>query len=397
MKSGLSEAQKHRMFAPIAFGAVTSRNRIVMAPMVTNFATPDNEVTDHQVTYYAERALGGVGTIVVEASVIHQGVRAFERQVGVYDDRLLPGLSRLADAIHANGAVALMQLHHAGPKINPAIGLECVSVSPVMIREGSVPRQLSSDELRQVRRDFVAAARRARQAGFDGVELHAAHFYMLSASISPYTNRRNDEYGGSIPNRAKLTRETIENIKAELGADFALWVRINGFEAIDPGLTVAESRQVAAIFADAGADVIHVSASVLPTDRTVKPGSGLPAGGGLTKDVPPGPFLDYAGAIKEVVDIPVVAVGKLDDPSLAARALSDGTCDMVALGRQFLCDPHWVRKVQQGREEEIVHCKYCQTCHRALHNNEEIYCAQNLNLYGKPSYKKHPAGEEGIV
>ncbi len=115
------------------------------------------------------------------------------------------------------------------------------------------------------------------------------------------------------------------------------------------------------------------------------------------QDVPPGPFLDYAGAIKEAVDIPVVAVGKLDDPLLAARALSDGTCDMVALGRQFLCDPHWVRKVQQGRAAEIVHCIYCQTCHRALHNNEEIYCAQNLNLYGEPSYKKHPAGEDGIV
>jgi 2,4-dienoyl-CoA reductase-like NADH-dependent reductase (Old Yellow Enzyme family) len=97
-----------------------------------------------------------------------------------------------------------------------------------------------------------------------------------------------------------------------------------------------------------------------------------------------------------VVNIPVVAVGKLDDPLLAARALSDGTCDMIALGRQFLCDPHWVRKIQQGREEEIVHCKYCQTCHRALHNNEEIYCAQNINLYGTPSYKKHPAGEDGI-
>jgi len=397
MKSGLSKEQRHRMFAPIAFGAVTSKNRMVMAPMVTNFATPDNEITDHQVTYYAERALGGVGTIVVEASVIHQGVRAFERQVGVYDDRLLPGLSRLADAIHANGAVALMQIHHAGPKNNPAIGLEPVSVSPVMIREGSMPRQLSSDELRQVRRDFVAAARRARQAGFDGVELHAAHFYLLSASISPYTNRRNDEYGGNVPNRARLTRETIENIKAELGADFPIWVRINGFEALDPGLTVAESRQVATIFADAGADVIHVSAYALPTGRNVSPGMRLPPGGGLSKDVPPGPFLDYAGAIKEAVDIPVVAVGKLDDPSLAARALSDGTCNMIALGRQFLCDPHWVRKVQQGRDKEIVHCIYCQTCHRALHNNEEIYCAQNLNLYGEPSYKKHPAGEDGIV
>jgi len=385
------------MFTPVSVGAVTARNRIVMAPMVTNFATPDNEISDHQITYYAERAIGGVGTIIVEASVIHQGVRAFERQVGVYEDRLLPGLSRLADAIRKNGAVALMQVHHAGPKINPALGLEPVSVSPVMIREGCVPRQLSVDEMHQVRRDFVAAARRARRAGFDGIELHAAHFYLLSASISPYTNRRDDEYGGSIPNRTRLTREIIENIRAELGADFTVWVRINGFEAFDPGVTVAESRQVAAIFADAGADVIHVSAYMSPAARNAKTGLDLPTGVGLSKDVPPGPYLEYAGAIKEAVDIPVVAVGKLDDPLLAAQALSDNTCDMVALARQFLCDPHWVRKVQQGREEEIVHCKYCQTCHRALYKNEEIYCIQNRNLYGKPSYRKPPAGEDGAV
>ncbi len=393
MRPDLSNTQKNRMFAPITFGDVTARNRMVMAPMVTNFATPENEITDRQITYYAERASGGVGTIVVEASVVHQRARAFERQVGVYDDRLLPGLSRLADAIRANGAVAIMQLHHAGPKINPAIGFEPVSVSPVMIREGAAARQLSLDELQQVRRDFGAAARRARKAGFNGVELHAAHFYMLSASISPYTNRRDDEYGGSVSNRAKLTREIIKDIKDEHGSDLALSVRMNGFEALDPGLTTAESQQVATIFAGAGADVIHVSAVAAPTGPSVNTDMRIPPSGGLSKQAPPGPFLEYAGAVKKVVRIPVVAVGKLDDPALAAKALSDGTCDMVALGRQLLCDPHWVKKVQQGQEKEIVHCIYCQTCHKALHKNKDIYCAQNRNLYGKPSYRKQSTDE----
>jgi len=359
-----------------------------MAPMVTNFATPKNEVTDRQIAYYAERARGGVGTIVVEASVINQAVLAFERQVGVYDDRLLTGLSRLASAIQAEGAAALLQLHHAGPKIKSEIGLQPVSVSPILIREGSLPRQLSSGELRQVRNDFVAAAHRAFRAGFDGIELHAAHFYMLSASISPYTNKRSDLYGGDVHNRARLTREIISDIKAKLGADYPIWVRINGYEALDPGLSVEESRQVAAIFTEAGADVIHVSAYTLPVERKMKTKSSLPARVGLSKDVPPGSYLDYAKAIKEEINIPVVAVGKLDDPSLAASALSHGKCDLVALARQFLCDPYWTHKVQEDREGEIVHCKYCETCHRALHKGVEIYCAQNLNLYGKPSYKK---------
>ena len=387
MKADLSKPQKHRMFEPVKFGSVTSKNRIVMAPMVTNFASPKNEVTDRQITYYAERARGGVGTIVVEASVINRAVLAFERQVGVYDDRLLPGLSRLASAIQAEEAVALLQLHHAGPKIKSEIGLQPVSVSTVQIREGSLPRQLSSEELRQVRNDFVTAAHRAYRAGFDGIELHAAHLYMLSASISPYTNKRSDAYGGDVHNRARLTREIISDIKAKLGANYPIWVRINGYETLDPGLSVEESQQVAAIFAEAGADVIHVSAYTLPIEKKKKTKSSLPARVGLSKDVPPGAYLDYAKAVKEVVDIPVVAVGKLDDPKLAANALSNGKCDLVALARQFLCDPYWVLKVQEDREEEIVHCKYCETCHRALHKGVDIHCAQNLNLYGKPSYK----------
>lgn len=376
------------LFEPIQFGPVTARNRVVMAPLVTNFATSDNEISDRQITYYTERARGGAGTIVIEATVVDKAARAFERQVGVYDDRFLKGLSRLAGAIQAEGAKAVLQLHHAGPKINSDIGLQPVSVSPVKVREGDLPRQLTTEALGEIRRNFVAAAGRAKKAGFDAVELHAAHFYLLSASISPYTNKRSDEYGGSIDNRTRLTREIISDIRMALGADYPIWVRINGYEATEPGLRVEESRQVAAILADAGADVIHVSAYTRPVKPTADSGATLPAIGGLSKNVPPGPYLDYAKAVKEAVSIPVVAVGKLDDPALAAQALHDGKCDLVALGRQFLCDPHWPVKVQEGREDDIVHCKYCDTCHRALYEGVDIHCAQNLNLYGRPSYKK---------
>lgn len=382
------QQERALLFQPIRFGTVTARNRVVMAPLVTNFATPDNEITDRQVSYYTERAHGGVGVIVVEATVVDKAARAFERQIGVYDDRLLPGLRRLAGAIQAEGAKAVLQLHHAGPKINSEIGLEPVSASPVKVREGDLPRQLTTEHLRQVRRDFVTAAGRAQTAGFDAVELHAAHFYLLSAFISPYTNKRSDEYGGSIDNRARLVREIILDIKTALGSDFPIWVRINGYEAVEPGLNTEESRQAAAIFADAGADVIHVSAYTRPIKTTAEAGSPLPAIGGLSKDVPPGPYLDFANAVKGAVNIPVVAVGKLDDPGLAARAIDDGKCDFVALGRQLLCDPHWVVKVHHGREEDIIHCKYCETCHRALYKGVDIHCAQNLNLYGKPSYMK---------
>jgi 2,4-dienoyl-CoA reductase-like NADH-dependent reductase (Old Yellow Enzyme family) len=385
------EGVTRALFRPVQFASVTARNRTVMAPMVTNFASPDDETTDRQVMYYAERARGGVGTIVVEASAILHDVRISSRQLGSYDDRLIPGLARLASAIKKEGAVALLQLCHGGPKIYSAGGLWTKSVSPVGIWEGDVPRSLSAAELRKVRRDFVAASRRACRAGFDGVELHAAHFYLLSASISPFTNIRTDEYGGSIVNRARLARETVEDIKAELGPEFPVWVRINACEELDPGLSLEEGQQVASIIAEAGADAIHVSAYTLPINKRVTGIVRIPVGAIPLKETPPGPFLDYAAAIRRVVDIPVIAVGKLDDPVLAAGALDDGKCDMIALARQLLCDPYWAQKVGKGRDEEIVHCRYCMTCHTAQQRGEDVGCAQNLNLYGQPVYKSHLA------
>jgi 2,4-dienoyl-CoA reductase-like NADH-dependent reductase (Old Yellow Enzyme family) len=247
-----------------------------------------------------------------------------------------------------------------------------------------------------VRHEFVLAAKRAWSAGFDGVELHAAHLYLLSASISPFTNRRTDEYGGSIGNRARLTREIVEDIKRELGADFPVCVRINGCEALQPGLTLEEGQRVAGILAEAGADAIHVSAYTLPISRRIRRMVRIRVGAIPLKDTPPGPFLDYALAIKRIVDVPVIAVGKLDDPVLAAMALVEGKCDMIALARQLLCDPYWVRKVEDGRAGEIVRCGYCMTCHTAQQRGEEVRCIQNLNICGPPIYRARRAKPQQI-
>jgi 2,4-dienoyl-CoA reductase-like NADH-dependent reductase (Old Yellow Enzyme family) len=378
---------KAALFNPLQFASITARNRVVMAPMVTNFASSFDEVTDHQVAYYAERARGGVSTIVVEASPISNRGRISSHQIGSYDDRFIPGLTRLAGAIQDAGAVALLQLCHGGPKILTPAGIRTESVSPVAVREGDVPRALSVAEFRDVRRQFVLAAQRAQKAGFDGIELHAAHFYLLSASLSPYTNRRTDEYGGSVVNRTRLSCEVIEDIKSTLSPDYPVWVRIHACEALDPGLSLVEGRQVASILEAAGADAIHVSAYTLPINKKIKGTVNIRVGAMPLKDTPPGPFLDYAAAIKQAVNIPVIAVAKLDDWIIASRALVDGKCDMVALARQLLCDPYWARKVQSGLSNDIVHCKYCMTCHTAQQRGEAVRCAQNYNLFGKPIYK----------
>ena len=376
------------LFQPVIFASITSKNRVVMAPMVTNLANPDDEVTDRQIRYYAERARGGTGTIIVEASSIRHDVKISSRQIGSYDDRFIPGLARLASAIKSEGATAMLQLNHGGPKALPGPGGKIESASPVAILAGNVPRQLTLGELRQIRRDIVVAASRAKKAGFDGVELHAAHLYLFSAFLSPFTNKRADEYGGSVAHRTRLIQETIEEIKTELGGEWPVWVRMHACEALEPGLTLEEGRETAKILSQAGADAIHVSAYTLPINKKITGLVSIRVGAIPVKDTPPGPFLAYAAAIKRAVNVPVIGVGKLDDPCIAASAVIGGQCDMVALGRQLICDPYWPSKLEKGQEKGIVHCNYCNTCHTAQQRGEEIICSQNLNLVGEPVYKK---------
>jgi len=368
------------LFEPVQFAAIEAKNRIVMAPMVTNFADGDDNVTDHQIDYYTERARGGVGTIVVEAAMIDKGAPISKRQLGIYDDRFIIGLNRLAKAIRGVGALALLQVCHGGPKTLTATGTPTTSVSPIGVRTGEVPAVLTIADLGQVHHGFVDACRRAHQAGFDGVELHAAHFYLLGASISPFTNQRTDDYGGSTANRTRLTREIIQDIKADIGLDFPVWVRINACESMAPGLSLDEGCRVASLLTEAGADAVHVSAYTLPINNKIQVLMNIPVGAIPAYDTPPGPFLDYAAAIKEAIDVPVVAVAKLDDPDLAADAVAEGKCDFIALGRQMICDPDWAQKVKQRQLEKIIHCKYCMTCHTAQQRGEPIRCAQNKNL-----------------
>jgi len=266
------------LFEPIQFAAIEAKNRIVMAPMVTNLADSDDNVTNRQVDYYTERSRGGAGTIVVEAAMIGRETRISKRQIGIYDDRFITGLNRLSSAIRGDGALALLQVCHGGPKTLPAPGVPTASVSPIGVRKGNVPAVLSIADLGRVRSGFVAACRRAHQAGFDGVELHAAHFYLLGASISPFTNRRTDDYGGNPTNRTRLTREIIQDIKASIGSDFPVWVRINACESMAPGLSLEEGCRVAGLLTEAGADVIHVSAYTLPINKKIQAFMNIPVG-----------------------------------------------------------------------------------------------------------------------
>jgi len=177
-------------------------------------------------------------------------------------------------------------------------------------------------------------------------------------------------------------------MKSELGAGWLICVRMNACEDLQPGLTLEEGQEVADILTQAGVDALHISAYTLPINKNITGMVNIRVGAIPLKSSPPGPLLKYAAAIKQAIDVPVIAVGKLDDPQLAARALMDGKSDMIALGRQLLCDPYWSSKVEGGRPGEIVHCNYCNACHTAQQRGEDIRCAKNLNLFGEPTYKR---------
>jgi 2,4-dienoyl-CoA reductase-like NADH-dependent reductase (Old Yellow Enzyme family) len=229
---------------PIIIGSLEVRNRTVMPPMVRNLATEDGYVTKELVDHYAARSKGKVGLIIVEAASIAEEHGIMKRNIGIYSDSMIDGLSKLADGIKKHGARAFIQINHAGPKSH--VATRYVGPSAVPIMKNKIPEILTVDEIENIKTMFVDATRRAKEAGFDGVEIHGAHFYLLSAFLSPFTNNRKDEYGGTIEKRAKFSVDIIRDIRKKLGK-YPLIFRLNGVENVKGGITIEEGIKVAKI------------------------------------------------------------------------------------------------------------------------------------------------------
>ncbi|OGA59318.1 MAG: hypothetical protein A3G81_20080 [Betaproteobacteria bacterium RIFCSPLOWO2_12_FULL_65_14] len=351
------------------------RNRVVMPPMTTRLADPEGHVTDAAIAYFRARAAGGVGLVTVEMASPEKAGRHRARELGIYDDRFLPGLERLVQAIHSAGAKASIQLGHAGGHTHsdicgePPIGPSAV---PQLVREGTidatvVPLEMTRERILEATRAFVAAAARAHAAGFDCVELHAAHGYLLSQFLCPEENRRADEYGGSLENRARFALEVVRGIKQAVPG-LALIFRLSADDLFPNGMPLAEGLQVARWAAQAGADAIHVSAGhyrSLPSPQVMTPPMAYPEG----------LFLGYAERIKAEVRVPVIAVGRLGDPRLAMAAVDEGKADFVALGRTLIADPDWVEKARAGRAYRP--CLACNTCVNEMRSGAQLGCLVN--------------------
>ena len=326
---------------PITIRNHQVKNRVVMPPIVVFGAADDGVVTDWHVAHYRRRAEGGCGIVIVEATAVRPEGRLRSSQLGIWDDTLVDGLSRISEACKPFGAICLIQIHHAGLKTPRGITTD--RISPSDYGEGSRPaRAMTVGEIEDTREAFVQAAYRAAQAGFDGVELHGAHAYLLSQFASRVVNRRDDQYGGNAENRTRLASEIIHSIRSGISdKNFVIGYRMGCNE---PDL--ADGLEIAKLLEAYGVDLLHVS-------------SGF---GGTPEPEPPADFpeswITWGGTeIAKHVDIPVVVVNRIRTHA-QANWLLDGRADLVALARGLLVDPDWPKKAETG--EEIITCLDCE-------------------------------------
>ena len=311
-------------------------NRIVMPPMANSFANDEGIVAQRLLDHYAARARG-VGLVVIEnAYVSPQGRRRFG-QIGIHSDEMIPGLRRLAQVVQERGAKVAIQMNHcaAGCK-SSEIGEQPVAPSDVLTPHGSgeVPRPLTDSEVEQLILAYGQAARRGKEAGFDAVEIHAAHGYMLNEFASPYTNRRTDRWGGSAEKRMRFPVEVVREVRRQVGPDFPISIRLGAADLVEGGLELEEGKVLAAALEEAGVDLMDVSAGLV--------------GGRPTGYAAPGFFVSLAEGVKQVVKVPVVGVGGIKDPKFAESLIREGRVDMVAVGRAMLMDPEWALKAAQA-------------------------------------------------
>lgn len=389
------------LFQPFRLGSLQLRNRLVMAPLGTNLADVNGAISRHMLDWYGERARGGVGLVIVENSCADERFgRGLAHQVRLTDPKFTPGLAHLAEVIKEAGAKAAIQINIQGGGIDPDLspGVQPVGPSsvsyvfassagniglPERMKKPKNLRALSKEEIGELRKSFIRAATIAKSAGFDAIELHGAHGYLLAAFLSPAANQRTDEYGGSVENRFRFIREVYEGIREQVGDDYPIIFRFSGQEYYQGGREIGESQLIAKMLETIGIDALHVSAGISMLAEAydwINPPTSFP----------PASFIEDAAAIKKVVNIPVIGVGKINTPELAEKILKDKKADLIALGRPLIADPEWPHKVREGRKQDICRCLYCNRCLRIMYR-QQIRCTVNARAGRESEFPLLPA------
>lgn len=437
MLKGDSNMKYEKLFSPIKIGNIEIKNRVVMAPMLMDFGRFDGRTTEQLMNYYEERAKGGTGLIITEITRVNDrtGASAFA-QLGMSHDYQIEGMSELANRIHKHGAKLFVQLHHPGRQNmgllmgTLPLSIACDKALPffkdvlykvvpagkLLMKYHLVPRvvapskcensyfsdgnnrELRKSEIKRLIEDFIAAAERVKKSGCDGVQLHASHGYLLQQFLSPNTNHRTDEYGGSLENRMRFILEIIAGIKKKCGKDFPVIVRLTVDECYErigkkgKGYNLFEGVEMAKRLEKAGVDAIDVSSAAYDTFNYWLEPTSFQCG-----------WRKYmAEAVKQAVSIPVIAANLIRSPLQAEQQLQEGTQDMVSLGRPHIADPYWAKKAESGNEKAIKRCICCLYCIESMQNNaysgDHGYCAVNP-LVGAEDYllKNNGNGRKVIV
>jgi 2,4-dienoyl-CoA reductase-like NADH-dependent reductase (Old Yellow Enzyme family)/thioredoxin reductase len=371
------------LFSAFSIGTLNVQNRIVMPPMATNYATPEGFVTDRQIAYYLERAKGGVGYMNTEHTGVLQQGKASPNMLLISTDEHLSGFNRLIEAVHGIGAKIVVQISHAGRQTLPSVtGMPIVGPSPIPATpvpdptKANIPRELSANELEEITEAFSSAAERVKKAGADGVEIHMAHGYLICSFLSPFSNERTDQYGGDIQGRARFAVQVLQSVRKRVGPHFPIVCRLSGDEYVDGGLRIEESKEIAKILEKEGADALHVSACNAASGYLNHP----------SYYVEEGVFLHLAQAIKSVVSIPVIAVGRIRNPVMADQIIKEEKADLVSMGRALIADPDLPRKAKAGRFEEITPCISCNRCIQTLRKGA-VRCAVNPEAGNEERFK----------
>ncbi len=381
---------KH-IFSPIRIGKLEIPNRLVVPAMVMNFCNPDGTATDRYIAYHEAKARGGWGLIITEDYAVDPGGKGFANIPGLWEDRQIESHALFTERVHAAGKSRLFaQIYHAGRQTVSAVsGTQPVAPSPLACPiMQQAPRELTVSDIRKIVEAFGDCALRAEKAGFDGIEIHGAHGYLIAEFMSPYSNKRTDAYGGSFFKRMRFPLEILADVRSKVGRDFPVIFRISGDELVPGGRNIEDTKSVALLLEDAGIDAVHVSAGVYESMQGIIPPAAVDHGW----------ITNYAAEVKSTVKIPVITVGRINDPFLAEAILVSGKADLVAMGRASLADPDLPRKAEEGRFNDINRCIAClQGCIGNIVLQQPASCLVNPTLGKEEKLKIQPAGSRKKV
>ncbi len=364
------------------------KNRLVLPPLTTNYGTDQGRVTPEILKFYKERSKD-MGLVIVEAAAVSPDGRIVPGSLGLWEDGQVKGMTELSNTIKQAGARAVIQLNHAGAKACP-LGINTKGLSPsgVACRPGVVPVVMDTGDMERLMTDFVSAAIRAAEAGFDGVEIHGAHLYLLSQFLSPLTNLRKDQYGGDTEKRAALALKIVTETRKRLGLDYSVFFRLNAVENMDGGQTLEQALVIGKLLAEAGVDALDISLVANGSWKTIGDEKILVSSSALAKDQAPGSNVDITAQFKQACNVPVIAVGKLGTRKEAEAAIQNTGVDMVAIGRQMICDPRTGEKILAGKKtsegegNQIIACEECMACFASIGKGSPLTCKVNKDLPG---------------